>query len=126
LLPWWRINLGLSTLSEHFHLKPGRNDLTNGNSLGFNPGHQILARSEMNLTHNLNFEVQGRAVDSLKRQHLKSYVEADARLGWQISDRLELYVAGNNLLHKMHEETADPARAQMIERSVYGGTRVRF
>jgi hypothetical protein len=37
-----------------------------------------------------------------------------------------LFIAGRNLLHRIHLETDDAQRAQRIERSVFWGTRVRF
>ena len=126
LLPGWRIDLGLATLGERFRLKPGHNDIAGGVSLGANPHHQITARSDLALSDAVSVTAALRAMDELHRQHAPAYIEADARIGWKLNDAIELYAAGNNLLHKAHVETADPNRAQRIERSVYGGTRVRF
>lgn len=124
--PSWRLHLGLSTLAEDFEVKQGHLDLGNLGSLGSNPDYQVTARSQLNLSDDVRFDVAVRAIDDLDNPHLDNYVEADARLGWQATEAIELYVAGNNLLHKTHAETADPVRGQRIERSVYGGTRIRF
>ena len=38
------------------------------------------------------------------------------------TDHVELFVAGNNLLHRTHAESNDANRGQLAERSVYVGT----
>lgn len=131
LTPWWRINLGLSTLSEDFRVKRGHVDLANGDSLGSDPDYQITVRSQMNLGDRVKLDVQARMVGDLGSpeldgSELDGYVEADARLGWELTDRIELYVAGHNLLHKRHYETPLADRGQPIERSVQAGTRLLF
>ena len=44
----------------------------------------------------------------------------------RLTEHVELFVAGNNLLHRTHAESNDPGRAQLAERSVYAGARLRF
>ena len=80
----------------------------------------------MNLGDSVMLDLGLRAVDGLATPATDSYVEADARLGWTVSDNLELFVAGNNLLHRTHAESNDGNRAQLPERSVHAGTRIRF
>ena len=74
----------------------------------------------------MTLDVGLRAVDGLETPDISGYVEADARLGWTVSDQLELFVAGSNLLHRTHAESNDANRAQLAERSVHVGTRIRF
>ena len=123
LLPWWRVQLGVSTLGRKFSVKPGRTDLTNGEAAGNDPDYNAVFRSQMTWDK-VDLDVSLRAVDDLPRPAVPAYVEADARLGWRIKDRLELFVAGKNLLHARHDESGDPQRAQMTERSVSVGARV--
>lgn len=122
----WRASLGLAALNKDFHLKDGAVDLANRASLGADPDYQVLARSQVDLTDRLQLDLGLRGVDDLGTSGLGGYVEADARLAWRVSDPIELYVAGNNLLHKSHVESSDPGRAQSVERSVHLGTRLRF
>ena len=127
LMPWWRLNLGLATLWKDFDVKPGRVDLAGRDSLGHDPNYQLLGRSRMQLTDRLELNVGVRFVDDLSGDPgLDSYVEADGRLGYRLTENLELYVAGRNLLHQTHAESDDPQRARLIERSVFAGTRIRF
>jgi iron complex outermembrane receptor protein len=122
----WRVSLGLAALDKDFHLKDGAVDLAGRASLGADPDYQILARSQLDLTDRLQLDLGLRGVDDLGASGLGGYVEADARLAWRVSDPIELYLAGNNLLHKSHVESNDSGRAQSVERKVYLGTRLRF
>ena len=127
LMPWWRLSLGLATLWKDLRLEPGRVDLSGGDALGDDPEFQLLARSEFNLAENLALNVGVRWIGAIDTQPaIPAYVEADARLAWRVADRFELFVAGENLLHRTHAQSNDPGRAQLVERGVHAGTRVRF
>ncbi|HEU0099925.1 MAG TPA: TonB-dependent receptor [Allosphingosinicella sp.] len=122
----WRLRLGAAALNKDFRLKNGAVDLANRASLGADPDYQVMARSHMDLTDRLQLDIGLRGVDDLGAGATGGYVEADARLAWRLSEPIELYAAGNNLLHKSHVESNDATRAQSVERSVYLGTRLRF
>jgi iron complex outermembrane receptor protein len=127
LAPWWRLNLGLSTLFKNFRVKPGHADLAMRDSLGHDPDFQLFVRSQLNLTDRLQANAALRyigAIDSVPP--IGAYIEADANLAYRLSDLIELYVAGRNLLHGTHLESNDPQRAQLVQRSVFAGTRLRF
>jgi iron complex outermembrane receptor protein len=127
LMPWWRLSVGLSTLWKDFSQAPGRIDLAQGASLGQDPGQQVFARTQVSLTDRLELNAGLRWIGAIETPvPIDSYVEADARLAYRLTEAIELYVAGNNLLHRSHLESSDPARAQLIERSLYAGTRLRF
>jgi iron complex outermembrane receptor protein len=50
-----------------------------------------------------------------------SYFELDTRIGWHLSQRLELSIVGQNLLHDHHPEYGFPSPARVeIQRGVYG------
>ncbi|HYG48951.1 MAG TPA: TonB-dependent receptor [Allosphingosinicella sp.] len=122
----WRASLGAATLNKDFRLKNGAVDLSDRASLGADPDYQIIARSQLDVTGRLQLDLGVRGVDDLGASGIGGYVEADARLGWRVSDPVELFAAGSNLLHKSHVESNDTTRAQRIRRSVYIGTRLRF
>jgi iron complex outermembrane recepter protein len=127
LTPWWRLDLGLATLWKDFELDPGRVDLAAGDSLGHDPEYQLLARSHMDLGERLQLNIGLRWVGDIEAvPGIGDYVEADARFAFRVNDHLELYLAGRNLLHETHAESDDPDRAQLSQRSLYAGTRVRF
>jgi iron complex outermembrane receptor protein len=126
LTRWWRASLGGIAMGKDFRLKNGAADLANRASLGADPDVQVIARSHMDLSDRVQLDLGVRALDDLNRTGMGGYVEADARLNWRAADGFEIYVAGNNLLHKRHAESIDPGRAQLSERSIFLGSRVRF
>ena len=126
LTSWWRASLGGFLLGKDYHLKNGAVDLANRASLGADPDFQLLARSSIDFGPRVLLDLAVRGQDDLNESGVAGYVQAEARLGWRPADGLEIYLAGNNLLHKTHAESLDTKRAQLSERSLYLGTRVRF
>ena len=76
------------------------------------------------LSDRLDLDVRLRAVDRLAT--VESYIEADARLGWRLTDTLELSVTGQNLIEDRHVETGDPVRRRAFGRSVHAALRASF
>jgi iron complex outermembrane receptor protein len=75
----------------------------------------------------MELDARLRWVDNLKTNSgstpgsVPSYFELDTRWGWHVSDRVEVSVVGQNLLHNHHPEYGFPAPTRVeIERSVYG------
>jgi iron complex outermembrane recepter protein len=66
-----------------------------------------------------------RQIGSLPDVQVPSYFEADVRLGWQVTPKLELSLAGLNLVHTEHAE-ATAGTTSEIPRSFYVGTRWSF
>lgn len=126
VVPWWRLSAGASWLGKKFGVRPGGTDLTSGASLGHDPDYQLMLRSQVSLPQGVRFDLGMRAIDGLEDPAIPGYVEADARLGWDVARNVELYVAGENLLHDSHLESNDVQRAQRIPRSIYAGSRLRF
>jgi iron complex outermembrane receptor protein len=124
--PWWRLSLGASTLHNNFSVVSDRVDLFPRNSLGADPKWQFVGSSDMDLTPKLRLTVDLRGVGPLDLPpDVDGYVEAGSKLGYDLSDHVELFVAARNLLHRTHVENGDGA-AQLIKRSIYAGTRLRF
>lgn len=126
MTPWWRLSAGATYLWRHFRTTPGGSDLSNGAAAGHDPSYQLSARSQISLPMGLLFDTGLRAVGALQNPHVTGYVEADARLAYRINDGVELYIAGDNLLHATHLESNDVQRATLIERNISFGTRLRF
>ena len=83
-------------------------------------------RSQLDLGSGVSLDTQARLVDSLPNPPVKTYVDADARLAWQVGVAIELYLTGTNLLHKTRDESNDASRGQLVRRSIMAGTRARF
>lgn len=80
----------------------------------------------MELWDGVELDIGLRAIDELPAPEVPGYVELDARLGWHVSEDVELWVAGTNLLHADHPESGAEAGRNEIPRSVYVGLRWRM
>ena len=83
------------------------------------PNHQAFLRSALDLGPHWACDVQLRFADRVDTA--PAYIEADARLAWEIGDGMELALVGQNLLHDRHPEYRKAATHAhtAIPRSVY-------
>ena len=96
---------------------------------GDSPHHQFSLWSSLDLAPNVELDVRLRFVDQLPRLEVDSYVGLDARLAWRPLESLELYLAGNDLLEKLHLEFPpdfEETRRSQVERGVRAGMSWRF
>jgi iron complex outermembrane receptor protein len=115
----WRLHGGVAALHKSFEHKPGSLDIGNIASRGDDPDWQAQLRSQYDVTDNVEFDVAARAVDDLGLSGVAGYVAVDARLGWRITDDIELSVAGFNLFDDRHIESDDAGRRREIGRSAF-------
>ncbi len=113
----WRLNAGVSALHKDIEAKPGSLDITGVASQGDDPDWQAQIRSQFDISDRLEFDVAVRAVDELGLSGVPGYVAVDARLGWQVTDEIELSLAGLNLFDDRHVESDDAGRRREIGRS---------
>jgi iron complex outermembrane receptor protein len=137
LTNWWRLSAGFSWLQRTEKVKPGRVDLTFGQSLGQDPPYQAQLRSEMNILDDWELDASLRSVGHVKARSavtgatavlVGAYTEADIRIGWHATDDVELSLDGFNLLHQNHLEANDPSTylPQYIPRSFMLNLRKSF
>jgi len=126
-LPWWRLSPGVNFLHKNLGLKPGATDISNRQSTGNDPAYQFSLRSAMDLPHGLELDVGVRTVDDLPNPPIASYVAVDARLGWHVTDGIELSLSALDLFDGRHAETAASAGPPLdLRRTVYIGLRSSF
>lgn len=113
----WRLTASVAWLDKDLELDPGSQDISGIASGGDDPTAYAKLRSQINLTDRLELDVGLRAYDRLAM--VDGYVEADARLGWRVTDRLEVSLAGRNLLNDRHVESDDAGRRFEVGRSVW-------
>jgi iron complex outermembrane receptor protein len=130
---WWRLRGSYNLLKEDIRIRHGRTDFNNALNETTDPEQQISLRSSMDLPGKIEFDVGARWVDSLVANNVgvaavvPSYAEIDARIGWHVSDSLELSVEGQGLLHDQHGEYWAANSPQVdIERSVYAKVQWHF
>ncbi len=129
----WSLHAGYNLLREHFRVKPGAYDLSNARNETADPEHQLSVRTSLALPMRTELTAALRWVDTLQTNDgptpgaVPSYFEMDVRAAWHANERLELSVAGQNLLHNHHPEYGFPGPTRTeIERSVYGKVAWRY
>ncbi|KQW82002.1 hypothetical protein ASC65_12050 [Brevundimonas sp. Root1279] len=122
----WRVSAGFSSLDKEFDDNVTSRDLSGLVSIGDDPEYQLTLRSQNDLTDTLDLDVRLRAVDKLTSSDTDGYVEADVRLGWRVTDKLELSVTGQNLIEDLRVETGDPLRRRAFGRSLFLALRASY
>ncbi len=130
VLDWWRLHAGYDLLRENIHVKPGETDATGATNETADPQQQVALRSSMDLPRSVTLDAALRWVDTLHINNgptagavvgtVPSYFGLDSTLAWHVNKRLELSIAGQNLLHEYHVEYGfpSPTREQIV-RSVF-------
>ena len=90
----WRLYAQYTFLHIQLHKGPLQfNTITD-------PQNQVYLRSSWDLSHDLEFDLIARYVDSIPELEVPSYISMDLRLGWRPQKHLELAVVGQNLLQE--------------------------
>lgn len=113
----WRVGAGFTVQREHLHFKPGASGLLGVAQAGDDPERQGFIRSSMNLSDRVSLDLDLRGVSALPDPKVPGYVELDARLGFQVNDKLNVSLSGFNLLRPWHQEYTFPG-SDRIGRSV--------
>jgi iron complex outermembrane recepter protein len=80
----------------------------------------------MNPIDDVELDVGLRFVADLTNPAVPGYTELDARIGWHVTDNLELSVSGFNLLDEHHPEIGAAAGRREVRREVYFSARTTF
>jgi iron complex outermembrane receptor protein len=123
LTDWWRFNAGMNLQHESLRFAEGSLMAVGAPLQGNDPHEQAQLRSSMNLPHDLTFDADLRYVGPLPDPHLPGYIEMNSRLGWRVTDRVELSLSGFNLLHPHHVEFIP---GDEIPRSVFIETQLKL
>jgi iron complex outermembrane receptor protein len=121
----WRITASYAYVD--IDLEPQGQDLNRGRFLaGATPRHQFGLRSFLDLPASLQLDAHLRALSAVRQlpgiisgEGFEGYSELDVRLAWRGWRRLELSIAGHNLLHAHHVEFGPPEQRGEIERGAY-------
>ncbi len=122
---WWRLYTSYTYFHKDLRFDPASTDTTRGSAEGDDPEGRWALRSLMDLPGRWELDAWLRHVDALPAPFLPAYTELDLRLGRRVSDRLELSLVGQNLLHPQHPEFPTTVLKE-VQRSVYGKVTWRF
>lgn len=115
----WRLSAGATLMGKRFDKAAGSTDISNLAAAGHDPGAQVLVRSQHQLTERVSFDARLRYVAAVPREAVAGYLtapaysEADTRLSWRLTERVELSLLAVNLLHGSHVEATEPRRTEM-------------
>lgn len=133
LAKWWRLNAGYTLLRTHLHVRSGRADFNNTLNETSDPQNQVSLGSSMDLPRGVEFDTQLRWVDTLHNNNngqigtVPSYTELNLRLGFPLSEHIELSLVGQNLLHHQHPEFGTPGAGRVeIGRSIFAKIALRY
>jgi iron complex outermembrane receptor protein len=121
--PWIRLNAGFTWLDGDFRLKRGETDLENFISLGNDPDYYGQIGGRIDVTPAIGFDFQVRHYASRPKPRVPAYTDADARLGWRVADKAEIYLSGTNIFHNRRKESEDTDRGQLVRRIISLGVR---
>jgi iron complex outermembrane receptor protein len=123
---WWRLSAGLRLQGQRLRFKPGASGLLGIAQAGDDPGHMGYVRSSMNIGDRVTVDADFRYVGHLADPAVPAYVELNGRIGWAVSQKLEIALAGMNLLHRRHVEFIGNGGGYEIPRSFSIQTQWRF
>ena len=121
LTDWWNIKGGYTFLKKDLSVKEGSKDTNEGTAESDDPENQLIVQSRVKLPARFELGTILRYVDHLPKPFVPHYFGLDVRIGWKLSESLELNIIGQNLLDKQHPEFVPSSPSQReIQRSIYG------
>ena len=126
----WRLQAAWSWLRVQLDLQSGSNSPSEQEE-DSSPTQQWSLWSSLDLPHQTEWDVEFRYVGSVDypATGTSSYLAVDSRLGWHVSDALELSVTGRNLFDRHHPENLPDfiqSQPTEVERSVEASAVWRF
>lgn len=106
--PWWRLSAAVTLLDKHLSFSPRGSGLLGVSQAGDDPKVQASLKSSMNLGPDVTLDAHLRHVGALPAPRVPAYTELNARLGWHVTDKVQLSLTGYNLLHEQHQEFPAP------------------
>ncbi len=122
---WWRLSAGFNIQHEQIEFLPG-SGIAGKAFVADDPNHQTSLRSSIDLGNGLTWSAGLRYIGALPHPKVADYGEFDTRLGWKVSESVELSLSGSNLLHPHHMEFREDGETDEIPRSFFLETRWRF
>jgi len=101
---WWRLTAGANWLHKELRFKPGSPGVGGLQIAGNDPKYQLSLRTTIDLRPDVALSFDVRRVGALPAPPSPAYTELGARIGWTVSENLELSLTGANLLHAYHAE----------------------
>lgn len=126
----WTLSTGYSFARIQLHCDSESGDTSSEQMEGNSPHNQVFVQSRHNLSNRLQCDALVFYVDNLPLMNIPAYTRLDLRLGYQVSDQLELSFIGQNLLDPKHlefnSEENNSDTSGIIERALIARLTYRF
>lgn len=127
---FWALQAGYAWFVPSLRLEPSSRAVADVAAVqNESPRNQFQFRSALSLPRHFEFDTGAYRVGRLATGAVPAYTRLDVRLGWRVAERMELSVAGQNLLDARHVEFSGSTQefeTTQIKRSVYGSLTFRF
>ena len=123
---WWRLSAGVNLMHKELSFTDGSRDIFGTQAAGNDPSYQFFLRSSVNLTSRLELDLGLRKVGALPNPTVSDYLSLDARVGWTVSQNLDVSIAASNLLDDRHPEFGPATSRSDFGRAVYFAVVGRF
>jgi iron complex outermembrane receptor protein len=123
---WWQLTPGFDLLQEYLRFQPGSSAIGGLAFAADDPKAQASLRSDVSFGHGVTWDADLRYVEGLPHPAVPAYAELNTRIGWDVTQALELSVSGFNLLHARHEEFLEDGETDEVPRSFLVQARLRF
>jgi iron complex outermembrane receptor protein len=131
--PWVRLTGSYTRLSHDLSLDPGSRDVAGGRLETIDPSYIARFIARFDAPRGLELDGGVLFVAGLPQPNpavpaTPAYQEANFRIGWRITDRVELALIGRDVLHDSHVEFISPtsSRITRIERALYTRMSIAF
>lgn len=104
LLPTLALSGGFVAMRDRIDVKPGGVDLGGRPSLGNDPAHWMKLRVSWTPSKNYEADLFVRHYGALATGNVPAYTAVDARIGWRVTEAIELSLALQNLTDDKHIE----------------------
>jgi iron complex outermembrane receptor protein len=118
----WMLRASYARLVIRLHPHPDSVDTETERNEGFNPGHQFVLRSRLQLPRNFEFDSSLYHDSSLPQFPISANTRVDAQVTWRPTDATSISAGGRNLLEPRHEEFGrlrDDAFPGLLERDFF-------
>ena len=126
---WWSLRIAGDVKRLNHPTIEAQDSSLNALFLGDSPEYAVSARSDVDITTDLNATLWARRVGALTQSGADGYTDLDFRIGYRLSSRLEISVLGENLANRARREFPSelyPAPFGFIERKVSASMSARF
>lgn len=123
---WWRLSAGFTETQKNLTLLYPASTASLQQHTGNDPDYQISLRSSMDIGRDVTLDVGMRWVDDLPTPVVPGYTALDARIGWAVTNEVELSLSGFNLLDSRHAEAGPAGTRVEVPLTVLAGVRWRL